>query len=56
MPAVAQQTVGLFVNEDPDPGYTLFSPIGSFTTHLINNDGLKVNSWTGSAPFSCDSR
>ncbi len=49
MPAGAQQTVGLFVNENPDPGYTLFSPIGSFNTYLINNDGLKVNSWTGSA-------
>ncbi|NIV47994.1 MAG: hypothetical protein GWN46_14915, partial [Gammaproteobacteria bacterium] len=35
--AGAQQTVGLFVNENPDPGYTLFSPIGSFTTYLINN-------------------
>ncbi len=49
LPAGAQQTVGLFVNEDPDPGYTLFSPIGTFNSHLIDNDGLEVNTWTGSA-------
>jgi hypothetical protein len=42
-----QQTIGLFVNDDPSPGYTLFSPIGTETTYLINNDGLLVNSWTG---------
>jgi len=47
-PAQAQQTVGLFVNDAPDPGYTLFSPIGTENSHLINNDGLLVNSWTGS--------
>ena len=50
-PAVVaqQQTVGLFVNDDPSPGYTLFSPIGTPNSYLINNDGLLVNSWVGTA-------
>jgi hypothetical protein len=43
--ALAQQTVGLFVNETPQEGLTLFGPIGALTTYLIDNDGLVVNSW-----------
>lgn len=49
LPALAQQTVGLFLNDTPQEGLTLFGPVGSETTYLINNDGLLVNSW--STPF-----
>jgi hypothetical protein len=48
VPGYAQQTLGLFINDTPAEGLTLFSPIGATTTYLINNDGLVVNSW-GSA-------
>jgi len=43
----AQQTVGLF-SHTPEAfdGYTLFAPIKSETTYLINNCGEKVHSWT----------
>lgn len=41
-----QQTVGLFVNEpEAQPGYTLFSPLRSNTTYLIDIDGRIVHSW-----------
>ena len=41
-----EQTMGLFLNEaDSYKGYTLFSPISSRTTYLINNEGMLVNSW-----------
>ncbi len=43
---MAQQTVGLFVNESPQPGLVLYGPNGGTTTYLINNDGLVVNSWS----------
>ena len=46
--ATAQQTVGLFVNESPQPGLVLYGPNGGMKTYLINNDGLVVNSWTSS--------
>ena len=49
LPAAAQQTVGLFVNEAPQEGLTLFGPTQSTTAYLINPDGLLVNSW--STPF-----
>jgi hypothetical protein len=41
-----QQTVGLF-NNSPNTfdGYTLFAPIGSDTTYLINNCGERVHDW-----------
>jgi hypothetical protein len=43
----AQQTVGLFLNSSASyDGYTLFSPINSKNTYLINNCGQKVHSWT----------
>jgi hypothetical protein len=42
----AQNTVGLISNSsDAFDGYTLFAPIGSTTTYLINNCGEKVHSW-----------
>lgn len=40
------RTVGLiFNNENSSEGYTLFSPMTNTTTYLIDNQGLKVNSW-----------
>ena len=42
----AQQTIGLFKNTPESfDGYTLFAPIKSTTTYLINNCGEKVHSW-----------
>ncbi len=42
----AQQTVGVFEHsEDAFPGYTLFAPISSNTTYLIDNCGRYINSW-----------
>jgi len=41
-----QQTVGLFLNTDESyDGYTLFAPIGSTTTFLIDNCGELCYSW-----------
>ncbi|MCP4551983.1 MAG: T9SS type A sorting domain-containing protein [Bacteroidetes bacterium] len=43
----SQQTVGLFTNTtEAYNGYTLFAPIKSTETYLINNCGEKVHSWT----------
>ncbi|MBF0430191.1 MAG: aryl-sulfate sulfotransferase [Fibrobacteria bacterium] len=43
----ADQTVGLFTQTDKSyNGYTLFSPLVSKTTYLINNCGKQVHSWT----------
>lgn len=43
----AQQTVGLFTNTPQAfDGYTLFAPINSKETYLIDNCGRKVHSWT----------
>ena len=40
-------TVGLIeMGPDAAPGYTLFSPLNSTPTYLIDNDGRLVNSWT----------
>lgn len=45
----AQQTVGLFLNTaESYKGYTLFAPLSSTTTYLINNCGEKVHSWSSS--------
>jgi len=42
----AQQTVGLFLNDAGSfDGYTLFAPMPSTTTYLIDNHGKLVNSW-----------
>lgn len=42
----AQQTVGLFTNTpQAHNGYTLFAPMGSTTTYLIDNCGEMVQSW-----------
>jgi hypothetical protein len=44
-----ERTVGLFLNlAEASPGYTLFAPMGSGTTYLINNFGDIVNSWESS--------
>lgn len=43
------QTVGLFINDSRSfNGYTLFNPMASETTYLIDNCGRVVNSWTSS--------
>jgi hypothetical protein len=43
----AQNTVGTTLyNASAQSGYTLFAPIGSFQTYLVNNCGQKINSWT----------
>lgn len=43
----SQQTVGIFFNTmDSYNGYTLFNPISSKTTYLINNCGEQMHSWT----------
>jgi hypothetical protein len=45
--AQAQQTVGLFLNTtNAFEGYTLFAPINSTETYLIDNCGEKVHSWS----------
>ncbi len=42
-----QQTVGLFTNTtEAFDGFTLFAPIKSTETYLINNCGEKVHSWS----------
>lgn len=42
----SQQTVGLFYNTPESfDGYSLFAPLSSDTTYLINNCGEKVHSW-----------
>jgi Arylsulfotransferase (ASST) len=42
----AQQTVGLFFNDSlAYNGYTLFAPMSSKVTYLIDNCGREVNSW-----------
>ncbi len=44
--AYSQQTVGLFENDSlAFNGYTLFSPLSSTNTYLIDNCGRVVNSW-----------
>jgi hypothetical protein len=45
------QTVGLFLNDARSfRGYTLFAPLRSTTTYLIDNDGKLVRSWQSSYP------
>ena len=44
--ATAQQTVGLFLNDTTSfNGYTLFAPLGSVYTYLIDNCGQEVHRW-----------
>ena len=41
-----ERTVGLFLNEPGAlDGYTLFGPLTSGDTYLIDNDGMVVHSW-----------
>lgn len=43
----AQNTVGTIVNTaQSQEGYTLFCPVNSFQTYLIDNCGRVINSWT----------
>lgn len=45
-----EHTVGLFTYDSASfDGYTLFEPIPSTTTYLIDNYGRLVNSWAGTA-------
>lgn len=45
--ALSQRTIGLFVNNSSSyDGYTLFAPIGSHQTFLIDNCGREVHTWT----------
>ena len=47
--AFAQQTVGLFDNQPSAyNGYTLFNPLITSSTYLIDNCGVKVYEWTSS--------
>ena len=40
------QTVGLFENDTASfQGYTLFNPLGSYTTYLIDNYGRSIHTW-----------
>lgn len=42
----AQQTVGLFLNDDMAfNGYTLFSPSSNSSVYLIDNCGFLINTW-----------
>ena len=46
-------TVGLIYCEDSiQSGYTLFSPIASNTSYLIDHFGRDVNSWTSHNNYS----
>ena len=53
------QTVGTLLNsQESHHGYTLLDPMGTGNTHLINNCGEVVNSWTsdfasGGACYLC---
>ena len=49
-PVISQaRTVGLFLNESrASEGYTLFAPMRSSTTFLIDNQGREVHSWKSS--------
>lgn len=45
--SLAQRTVGL-INHDASqsyPGYTLFAPVTSMNTYLVDNDGQVVKTW-----------
>ncbi len=46
---VIEQTTGLFIN-DPAAyeGYTLFAPMQSKNTYLIDNEGTVIHTWTSS--------
>ena len=46
MPAIDNRSGVLQHNKDrASPGYTLFTPIGMFTTYLIDMDGNVVHEW-----------
>lgn len=44
--AQAERTVGILAHEPSAfPGYTLFAPMNTYKTYLIDNDGRVVNDW-----------
>jgi hypothetical protein len=44
--AHGQQTVGLFLNDENSfEGYTLFAPLSSDSSYLIDHEGKQINSW-----------
>ena len=44
-------TVGLkFSDVNATPGYTLYTPLNSIWTYLIDQDGNKVHEWTDTSP------
>lgn len=44
--AQAERTVGILTHESSAfPGYTLFAPMNSLKTYLIDNDGRVINEW-----------
>ena len=44
-------TIGLQLKENGiTPGYTLFTPLNSIWTYLIDNDGQQVHHWTDTDP------
>lgn len=50
-PASTARTVGLLRHESGSfQGYTLFAPMGSGDTYLIDNDGSAVHSWSSAYP------
>ena len=47
IPLLAQQTVGVFLNDESAfNGYTLLAPTSSTSTYLVDNCGQLINSWT----------
>ncbi len=46
MAAQAERTVGILKHDSSAyPGYTLFSPLNTYKTYLLDNDGRVVNEW-----------
>ena len=44
--SLGERTVGILQHEQSAfPGYTLFAPMNSYKTYLVDNDGRLVNEW-----------
>lgn len=49
----APDDVGLLLNASPAfPGYTLFAPMGSTSTYLVDNNGKFVHTWHNQSPLA----